>query len=189
MIGILPPWASTLTRMQAVEPADHRQAVHQARLPRGETRRGFSDAFSDGKAAGGKPSLTCLPAEQLADGINPSHVNLLLSVLDPQCEIRIHPPLINGKLPEAGDHAAPVDELAAGFGATPALHAKPDERRFQKFLCEPEIGHAEDEPGVEGATFAGHRAGAAAFAAGKTGRHLGVFCRLPEGLAAFEEAL
>ena len=44
---------------------------------------------------------TKFPAEQRVDGINPSHVNLLLGVPDAQHEIRINHPLMHGKLPEA----------------------------------------------------------------------------------------
>jgi len=154
-----------------------------------ETRGWLSDALSDGEAADGKAPLTCLQAEQLVDGINPSHINLLLGVPDSQREIRIHHPLMHGKLPEACNHPAPVDALTASLGAAPALHAKPDGRGTQKFLREPEIGHAEDEAGVEGAALAGNRAGAAAFTTGETGRHLGALCRLAEGLAALEEVL
>jgi hypothetical protein len=154
-----------------------------------ETRGGFSGAFSDGEAAGGRAFLACRSAEQLVDGIHPSHVSLLLGIPDSQREIRIHPPLKHGKFSEAGNHAAPVDQLAAGLGATPALHAKPNERGSQKFLHKSEIGHAEEVAGVKGAAFAGHRAGAAAFAAGEALRYLRIPGRPPEMQTAFEKLL
>ena len=107
-------------------------------------------------------------AEQLVDFINQTQVNLLLGVPHPQRKTLIHLPLMHGKLPEARDHPAPVDQLGAGLGAAAALHAQPDGWRLQKFLRQPQIDHAKDESGVEGAALAGDRAGAAAFAAGET---------------------
>ncbi len=148
----------------------------------------LSNAFSDREAAGGKASLACLQAEQLVDGINPSHVNLLLGVPDAQREIRIHHPLLHGKLPEACNHPAPVDELAAGIGAAAAFQAQPDGGRLQELVLKPEIDHAEDEPGVEGAALPGDRAGAAALAAGETIGDPGRPTGCSERLAAVEES-
>ena len=130
-----------------------------------------------------------LQAEQLVDGINPSQVNLLLGVPHPQREIRIHFPLMHGKLPEAGDHPAPVDELGASLGATAALHAEPNGWRPQKFLGQPQIDHAKNKSWVEGAALAGYGAGAAAFAAGEATRHVGALGLMPERRGALEEAL
>lgn len=83
--------------------------------------------------------------------------------------MRVNDTCCNGLPLQLPDNVVTADCLGTGVREALAAQTQPDDRGFEQFAGQPEIGHANDSLGIEHIPVADDRAASATFTAGETG--------------------